>query len=86
MHLRGHAFQVVGLNDRAVSGVLRDTVHVPPMSMSDVALDAGEAARWIMLEADQLTMVAAPCLTAAVFSGRRAPPGVCGLGPSSQKG
>lgn len=48
MHLHGHAFQVVGLNGRAVSGALRDTVHVPPMSMIDVALDAGEAARWML--------------------------------------
>ena len=48
MHLHGHAFQVVGLNGRAISGALRDTVHVPPMSMVDVALDAGEAARWML--------------------------------------
>ncbi|SMD01278.1 multicopper oxidase family protein [Primorskyibacter flagellatus] len=48
MHLHGHVFQVVGLNGRAVSGALRDTVHVPPMSMVDVALDAGEAARWML--------------------------------------
>jgi FtsP/CotA-like multicopper oxidase with cupredoxin domain len=46
MHLHGHVFQVVGLNGRRVAGALRDTVHVPPMSMVDVALDAGEAARW----------------------------------------
>ncbi|NNU80458.1 multicopper oxidase family protein [Halovulum dunhuangense] len=48
MHLHGHAFQVVGLNGRRVAGALRDTVHVPPMSMVDVALDAGEAARWML--------------------------------------
>ncbi|KGF67803.1 copper oxidase [Hoeflea sp. BAL378] len=48
MHLHGHSFQVVGLNGRPVSGALRDTVHVPPMSMVDVALDAGEAARWML--------------------------------------
>ncbi len=48
MHLHGHAFQVVGLNGRAVAGALRDTVYVPPMSMVDVALDAGEAARWML--------------------------------------
>ncbi|OSP53779.1 multicopper oxidase family protein [Pseudoruegeria sp. SK021] len=48
MHLHGHVFQVVGLNGRAVSGALRDTVHVPPMAMVDVALDAGEAARWML--------------------------------------
>ncbi|WP_340107264.1 multicopper oxidase family protein [Pikeienuella sp. HZG-20] len=48
MHLHGHAFQVVGLNGRAVSGAVRDTVYAPPMSMVDVALDAGEAARWML--------------------------------------
>jgi FtsP/CotA-like multicopper oxidase with cupredoxin domain len=48
MHLHGHVFQVVGLSGRRVAGALRDTVHVPPMSMVDVALDAGEAARWML--------------------------------------
>jgi len=48
MHLHGHVFQVVGLNGRRVAGALRDTVHVPSMSMVDVALDAGEAARWML--------------------------------------
>jgi FtsP/CotA-like multicopper oxidase with cupredoxin domain len=48
MHLHGHVFQVVGLNGRRVAGALRDTIHVPPMSMVDVALDAGEAARWML--------------------------------------
>ncbi|MBN9245026.1 MAG: multicopper oxidase domain-containing protein [Mesorhizobium sp.] len=48
MHLHGHVFQVVGLNGRRVAGALRDTVHVPPMSMVNVALDAGEAARWML--------------------------------------
>lgn len=48
MHLHGHVFQVVALNGQAVNGALRDTVHVPPMSMVSVALDAGEAARWML--------------------------------------
>ncbi|WP_118132969.1 multicopper oxidase family protein [Oceanicella sp. SM1341] len=48
MHLHGHVFRVVGLNGRRIAGALRDTVHVPPMSMVDVALDAGEAARWML--------------------------------------
>ena len=48
MHLHGHVFQVVGLNGRAVRGARRDTVYVPPMSMVDVTLDAGEAARWML--------------------------------------
>ncbi|RID89970.1 copper oxidase [Gemmobacter lutimaris] len=48
MHLHGHVFQVVGISGQRVAGALRDTVYVPPMSMVDVALDAGEAARWML--------------------------------------
>jgi FtsP/CotA-like multicopper oxidase with cupredoxin domain len=48
MHLHGHHFQVVGIGMQRFSGALRDTVHVPPMSMLTVALDAGEAARWML--------------------------------------
>lgn len=48
MHLHGHHFQVVALNGQVFSGAMRDTVQVPPMSMVSVALDAGEAARWML--------------------------------------
>ncbi|MEZ5726329.1 MAG: multicopper oxidase domain-containing protein [Paracoccaceae bacterium] len=48
MHLHGHHFQVVAINGRRFSGALRDTVYVPPMSMVTVALDAGEAAEWML--------------------------------------
>ena len=48
MHLHGHAFQVVEVNGRRIAGARRDTVHVPPMSMVTVALEAGEAARWML--------------------------------------
>jgi FtsP/CotA-like multicopper oxidase with cupredoxin domain len=48
MHLHGHHFQVVALNGTSLRGAVRDTVHVPPMSMVSVALDAGEAARWML--------------------------------------
>ena len=48
MHLHGHVFQVVGINGRRLAGALRDTVYVPPMTMVDVALDAGEAAPWML--------------------------------------
>ncbi|MCO5151277.1 MULTISPECIES: multicopper oxidase family protein [unclassified Shinella] len=48
MHLHGHAFQVVGINARRFAGARRDTIYVPPMSMVTVALDAGEAARWML--------------------------------------
>ncbi|CDN96473.1 MULTISPECIES: multicopper oxidase family protein [Agrobacterium] len=48
MHLHGHSFQVVDINGRSVAGARRDTVYVPPMSMVTVALDAGEAANWML--------------------------------------
>lgn len=48
MHLHGHVFQVVAVNGRSISGARRDTVLVPPMSMVTIALDAGEAARWML--------------------------------------
>jgi len=48
MHLHGHVFQVVNINGQAISGAMRDTVYVPPMAMVTIALDAGEAARWML--------------------------------------
>ena len=48
MHLHGHAFQVVGVNGTRIAGAVRDTLHVPPMAMITVAVDAGEAARWML--------------------------------------
>ncbi|MGV8988331.1 MAG: multicopper oxidase family protein [Cypionkella sp.] len=48
MHLHGHAFQVVNINGRALNGAMRDTIYVPPMAQVTVALDAGEAARWML--------------------------------------
>jgi len=48
MHLHGHAFQVVSTGGARFAGAVRDTVHVPPMGMVTVAMDAGEAARWML--------------------------------------
>ncbi len=48
MHLHGHVFQVVDVNGHRFSGAIRDTVHIPPMSSVTVALDAGEAAPWML--------------------------------------
>ena len=50
MHLHGHAFQVVGIGNRRLTGAVRDTVYVPPMAALTIALDAGEAARWTCLD------------------------------------
>ena len=32
VHLHGHCFPVIGINSWPVSGAVRDTVHVPPMT------------------------------------------------------
>ena len=48
MHLHGHVFQVVGINGQRFAGALRDTVYVPPMAQITIAIDAGEAARWML--------------------------------------
>lgn len=47
-HLHGHSFQVVAINGRRFAGARRDTIHVPPMAAVTFALDAGEAARWML--------------------------------------
>ena len=39
---------MVNINGKAVNGAMRDTVYVPPNAMVTVALDAGEAARWML--------------------------------------
>lgn len=48
MHLHGHVFQVVAIDGRRFPGALRDTVQVPPMSAVTIAVDAGEAGRWML--------------------------------------
>jgi FtsP/CotA-like multicopper oxidase with cupredoxin domain len=46
MHLHGHAFQVVALNDTPFAGAVRDTVLVPPMGQVRIAFDANNPGRW----------------------------------------
>ena len=48
MHLHGHAFQVVAIGNQRFAGAVRDTVFVPPMAAVTIAIDAGEAARWML--------------------------------------
>jgi FtsP/CotA-like multicopper oxidase with cupredoxin domain len=40
MHLHGHHFQVVGVNGQEISGAVRDTVFLPPMTSIAFAFDA----------------------------------------------
>ncbi|AUH65995.1 multicopper oxidase family protein [Paracoccus zhejiangensis] len=68
MHLHGHHFQVVAINGTRFAGALRDTVYVPPMSMVTVAVDAGEAAEW-MLHCHHMPHLASGMMTTFAVSG-----------------
>lgn len=46
--LRGHAYQVVALNNTSIHGAIRDTVLVPPMGRVLIAFDAENAGRWAL--------------------------------------
>lgn len=46
MHLHGHHFQVVAINDKAINGALRDTVYVPPGAKVAIAFSADNRGRW----------------------------------------
>lgn len=46
MHLHGHAFQVVAINNTTANGAMRDTVLVPPMGSVRIAFDANNPGRW----------------------------------------
>jgi FtsP/CotA-like multicopper oxidase with cupredoxin domain len=46
MHLHGHSFQVVGVDDRTFPGAIRDTVLVPPKTTVRVAFDADNPGPW----------------------------------------
>jgi FtsP/CotA-like multicopper oxidase with cupredoxin domain len=48
MHLHGHEFQVVEINDQRFSGAVRDTVLVPPGHRVLVAFDANNPGLWAM--------------------------------------
>jgi FtsP/CotA-like multicopper oxidase with cupredoxin domain len=67
MHLHGHKFQVVKFGGNRFAGALRDTVLVPPMMAVTVALDAGEAASW-MLHCHHMAHLATGMMTEFVVS------------------
>lgn len=48
IHLHGHAFQVLAINDAPISGAVRDTVLVPAMGRVRVAFDANNPGRWAL--------------------------------------
>jgi FtsP/CotA-like multicopper oxidase with cupredoxin domain len=46
MHLHGHSFQVVAIDDHRFAGAVRDTVLVPPKTTVTVAFDADNPGWW----------------------------------------
>ncbi len=46
MHLHGHHFQVTAIDDRPVTGAVRDTVLVPAMGNVTVVFDADNPGKW----------------------------------------
>ena len=67
MHLHGHSFQVIDTGAGRFAGALRDTVFVPPMGIVKVALDAGEAASW-MLHCHHMPHLATGMMTEFIVS------------------
>jgi FtsP/CotA-like multicopper oxidase with cupredoxin domain len=48
MHLHGHEFQVVEINEQKLSGAVRDTVLVPPGHKVLIAFDANNPGTWAL--------------------------------------
>ena len=48
MHLHGHAFEVVAINDRRFTGALRDTLLVPGKTNVTVEFDANNPGLWYL--------------------------------------
>ena len=46
MHLHGHRFQVVEIDNMRISGAIRDTILVPPKKRVVIAFDADNPGSW----------------------------------------
>lgn len=66
MHLHGHCFQVIGLEDKAISGAVRDTVLVPALGTVTIAFDADNVGRWLF-HCHNLWHMAAGMMTQLVY-------------------
>ncbi|MEE9451613.1 MAG: multicopper oxidase family protein [Gammaproteobacteria bacterium] len=47
MHLHGHSFQVVRIDDQEIKGAMRDTIHVLPRSKVEIIFDADNSGIWM---------------------------------------
>lgn len=48
MHLHGHSFEVIAINDRSLQGAMRDTILVPGNATVTVAFDANNPGLWFV--------------------------------------
>ena len=80
MHLHGHTFQVVDLGLGRFAGAVRDTGFVPPQRSLTVALDAGEAAAW-MLHCHQMPHLATGMMTEFIVTAQAQLRGSSGTPP-----
>ncbi len=68
MHLHGHRFQVIGLDQQRFQGAVRDTVLVPPLRTVTVAFDADNPGRWAF-HCHNLWHLAAGMMTVVDYAG-----------------
>ncbi len=68
IHLHGHHFQVVGIDDDRFSGAVRDTVLVPPERSVTFAFDADNPGHWAF-HCHQLYHMAAGMMTSVRYEG-----------------
>ena len=68
MHLHGHSFQVTEINDRKLTGAIRDSVLVPPRTTVKVAFDADNPGIWAY-HCHNLYHMAAGMFTTLVYRG-----------------
>lgn len=69
MHLHGHHFQVVAIGANRLSGAMRDTVLVPPMTSVTLAFDADNPGTWVF-HCHHMYHMAAGMMTTLVYTGQ----------------
>jgi FtsP/CotA-like multicopper oxidase with cupredoxin domain len=72
MHLHGHRFQVVGIDQERFSGAVRDTVLVPPRKAVTIAFYANNFGRWAYHCHNQYHMLAG-MMTVVTYKGVHVP-------------
>ncbi|MGB9141404.1 MAG: multicopper oxidase domain-containing protein, partial [Aestuariivirga sp.] len=69
MHLHGHHFQIIEINGRSVSGALRDTVFLSPMTRVTFAFDARNPGKAWAFHCHHLYHMASGMMTAVGYKG-----------------